>query len=67
MVYKLNPDGYAIGFNAWSGSTLVGQYACIPSRIQIQGSIARAMLSLNTATHPEYEGKGIFSTGPSHE
>lgn len=60
-LYGQNPDGPALGFNAWLDRRLVAHYACVPSRIRVDGQSARAMLSLNTATHPEFQGKGLFT------
>lgn len=60
-LYNANPDGLAIGFNAWAGDTLVAHYVCIPACVQIHGTVVRAMLSLNTATHPAHQGKGLFT------
>lgn len=60
-LYNANPDGPAIGFNAWDGEVLAAHYVCIPSRVEIHGVQIRAMLSLNTATHPLYQGQGLFT------
>lgn len=60
-LYNANPDGLAIGFNAWAGDTLVAHYVCIPTCVEIYGTVVRAMLSLNTATHPAHQGKGLFT------
>ena len=60
-LYNANPDGLAIGFNAWAGDTLVAHYVCIPTCVEIHGTVVRAMLSLNTATHPAHQGKGLFT------
>lgn len=60
-LYNANPDGLAIGFDAWDGGELVAHYVCIPSRVEIHGAASRAMLSLNTATHPSHQGQGLFT------
>ena len=61
-LYCKNPDGPAIGFDAWDGNQLAAHYVCVPATASVAGKEIRAMLSLNTATHPEYLGKGLFTT-----
>ena len=58
--YVENPLGPAIGFNAWDGNRLVGHYAIIP--VELSGKEYKQLWywSLNTATRPEYRGKGLF-------
>ncbi|KTD58728.1 hypothetical protein Lsai_1335 [Legionella sainthelensi] len=60
-LYIDNPEGSVIGFNVWDRDQLVAHYACIPAQIQINSTPVKAMLSLNTATHPNYQGKGLFT------
>jgi hypothetical protein len=57
-LYFKNPRGPLVGFDAFDGEKLVGHYACIPTKFQ--GFKRNSLLSLNTATHPEYQGRGIF-------
>ena len=60
-LYYENPDGPIIGFDAWVGDLAVAHYVCVPLRAQIQSvQPRRVLLSLNTATHPDYQGKGLF-------
>jgi len=60
-LYQNNPAGKAIGFDAWEGGNLAAHYVCVPARARIEGSIVNVLLSLNTATHPEYCCKGLFT------
>jgi len=60
-LYQQNPEGLAIGFDAWEGHNLVAHYACVPCMVELEGVPTRAMLSLNTATHPTHQGKGLFT------
>jgi GNAT superfamily N-acetyltransferase len=60
-LYKSNPDGTAIGFDAWDGDFLAAHYVVIPSAARIFGASVPVVLSLNTATHPKYQGKGLFT------
>lgn len=61
-LYVQNPAGCVIGFNAFDGSQLVAHYAVVPIRARVHGQLVRAALSLNTATHPLYRGKGLVTT-----
>ena len=57
-LYFENPRGNVIGYDAFDGEILVAHYACVP--IKIQGYESNSLLSLNTATLPSYQGRGIF-------
>ncbi len=59
--YTANPDGPAVGFNAWMGGELAGHYVTIPLLAKVNGREERGLLSLNTATAPEHQGKGLFT------
>jgi GNAT superfamily N-acetyltransferase len=60
-LYVDNPDGAALGFDAWDGERLAAHYACVPARAWVEGEQVAVLLSLNTATHPDYQGKGLFT------
>jgi len=60
-LYRDNPAGAAVGFDAWDGDRLVAHYACVPAAIRLHGRSSSALLSLNTATHPDYQGRGLFT------
>ncbi|WP_353190265.1 GNAT family N-acetyltransferase [Pandoraea pnomenusa] len=60
-LYVDNPDGHVVGFDAFDGERLIAHYACIPASLRLRGNVVRALLSLNTATHPDFQGKGLFS------
>ncbi|MDE2606451.1 MAG: GNAT family N-acetyltransferase [Burkholderiales bacterium] len=60
-LYQQNPYGPAVGFDAWLGDRLASHYVGIPIAAQVDGTPARALLSLNTATHPEHQGRGLFT------
>ncbi len=60
--YVQNPDGVALGYNAWHDSgTLAAHYATMPIRANINGLEERGLLSLNTATDKGHAGKGLFT------
>lgn len=60
-LYAKSPRGEAVGFDARVGDRTVAHYVCVPAEVQIRGETRRALLSLNTATHPEFQGKGLFT------
>lgn len=60
-LYVANPDGAAVGFDAWDGERLAAHYVCVPARAWVEGAQVPVLLSLNTATHPDYQGKGLFT------
>ena len=59
--YALNPAGSVVGFDAWAGDELAAHYVTIPVRFTIVGRATNGLLSLNTATHPTHQGKGLFT------
>lgn len=60
-LYEENPAGTVIGCDAWSGNRLAAHYVCVPVDARVSGVRKRVMLSLNTATHPDFQGKGLFT------
>jgi GNAT superfamily N-acetyltransferase len=60
--YRDNPAGQVVGADAWEGERLAAHYVTCPLEARIEGRIARGLLSLNTATHPDYQGRGLFTT-----
>lgn len=60
--YLDNPNGEVVSFNAWTeDGIMAAHYATIPIRMIIGGKIEKGLLSLNTATHPDHQGKGLFT------
>ena len=49
-LYTKNPEGLAIGFDAFDDGELVAHYVCIPTTITVTTGPVKALLSLNTAT-----------------
>jgi len=60
-LYAGNPNGAVMGMDAWDGDRLAAHYVCVPGAASVQGESCRVLLSLNTATHPDYQGKGLFT------
>jgi GNAT superfamily N-acetyltransferase len=59
-LYFSNPHGGVIGFDAFLEGDLVAHYAVIPRVYYVANQRFFAALSLNTATHPSHQGKGLF-------
>ncbi|CCN70290.1 GNAT family N-acetyltransferase [Vibrio nigripulchritudo] len=59
-LYKDNPNGIAVGFNAYTNGKIVGHYSCIPMYAVVSGVEHKGLLSLNTATDPGFQGRGLF-------
>ncbi len=60
-LYNKNPFGTAIGYNAYSQGKLVAHYVTIPVIYFFKNIKFEGLLSLNTVTHPDFQGKGIFT------
>ncbi len=60
-LYAQNPIGNAVGVNAFDGDELVAHYVTVPIEALVEGRTAKGLLSLNTATHPAHQGKGLFT------
>jgi predicted N-acetyltransferase YhbS len=60
--YADNPAGNIIGFNAFDGDELAAHYVTQPVIANVFGKEMKGLLSLNTATHPNHQGKKLFVT-----
>lgn len=60
-LYNKNPAGNVIGFNAFFKNKLVGHYALIPIKAKYKDQQIKALMSLNTATDKNHQGKGLFT------
>ena len=59
--YRDNPDGGVVGFDAWDGDRLCAHYVTCPTTARMGPASVRGLLSLNTATDPDYGGQGLFT------
>ena len=59
--YVDNPVGSIVGFNAYMENVLAAHYVTMPIYMNIEGKRTLGVLSLNTATHPEHQGKRLFT------
>lgn len=60
-LYFKNPQGNVVGFDALENGRVVAHYACIPASYMVGGKPSKGLLSLNTATAPSHQGKGLFT------
>lgn len=59
--YVMSPDGLCPVTLAVDGERLVGAYSLWPARMKIGGEVVLGAQSMDTMTHPDYQGKGIFT------
>ena len=59
-LYVENPDGPAVGMDAYLGDQLAAHYVTIPRQYRLGDTVFRALLSVNTATHPMHQRRGLF-------
>jgi hypothetical protein len=60
-LYSKNPVGSFIGADAFLGDAAVGQVAAIPCEYMLHGRLAKGLLALNVAVHPDLQGHRLFS------
>lgn len=60
-LYRENPAGAVVGYDAFAEGRLAAHYVCVPADVFMFGERRRGMLSLNTATHPDFQGRGLFT------
>ena len=59
--YFKNPVGDVVGFDAFYNNELVAHYVTIPVVYKFNDKTLNGLLSLNTATKAEHQGKGLFT------
>ena len=59
--YGGNPDGKAVGCNAFAGDELVGHMAAIVFHSRLEGEDRRGMYTVNGAVHPAHRGRRLQS------
>jgi GNAT superfamily N-acetyltransferase len=59
--YFQNPNGNVVGFDAFYGRELAAHYVTIPVVYIFNNRDIRGLLSLNTATDSNHQGKGLFT------
>jgi len=60
--FRDNPAGPGIGAVATDASRIVGQYVVLPTQLRLGKEVVLGAQSLDTMTHPDYRGQGMFVT-----
>ncbi|MBR5653171.1 MAG: GNAT family N-acetyltransferase [Prevotella sp.] len=60
--YVDNPCGGVISFNAIDNGKIVAHQSFVPELMEVDGRVVRCARSMAVVTHPDYQGKGLFST-----
>ena len=60
-LYGDNPDGRAVGCNAFLGTQLVGHMASIPMVATVEGVRKRVLFLVNGSVHPAHRGQRLQS------
>lgn len=58
--YYQNPAGEVVGFDAFYNGQIAAHYVAIPVIYNYKGELIKGLLSLNTATKKQHQGKGLF-------
>lgn len=59
--YSQNPQGAMVGTDAFFEGELIAHHATIPVSYTVFGQQAKGLLAINNVTHPDHQGKGLFS------
>jgi GNAT superfamily N-acetyltransferase len=65
-MYRDNPRGQVIGFNAIDKEKIVAHYACLPCELMLGGEKKKSLLAILSTTHPDYQGQGLFPKLANH-
>lgn len=60
--FDANPAGQPVLAVAEDGGKIVGQYALWPVELAVGSEVVLGAQSLDTMTHPDYRGQGMFTT-----
>ena len=60
--YVDNPCGGVISYNAIDNGKIVAHQSFVPELMEVDGRVVRCARSMAVVTHPDYQGKGLFST-----
>jgi len=60
--YRRNPAGSSIVWLAEHNNRVIGHYGVIPVRMKLGNSYIKGSSSCDGATHPKYQGRGVFSS-----
>jgi hypothetical protein len=59
-LYRTNPNGYAIGYNAFYGDEVAAHYVVVPFQVEIEGELKKSALALNAGVDERHRGQSLF-------
>lgn len=59
-LYRDNPNGQAIGYNAFCDGEAAAHYVVIPFQVEIEGELRKSALALNAGVDERHRGQALF-------
>lgn len=59
-LYRNNPNGGAIGYNAFYQDEVAAHYVVVPFQVEIEGQLMKSALALNAAVDARHRGQSLF-------
>jgi ribosomal protein S18 acetylase RimI-like enzyme len=59
-LYRDNPNGEAIGYNAFSEDDVAAHYVVVPFEVEIEGEPRKSALALNAGVDERHRGQSLF-------
>ncbi len=59
-LYRDNPNGQAIGYNAFFDGEAVAHYVVIPFQVELEGELKTSALALNAGVDERHRGQSLF-------
>lgn len=59
-LYRDNPNGGAIGYNAFFGDEVAAHYVVVPFAVEIDGEVKKSALALNAGVDARHRGQSLF-------
>ncbi len=59
-LYRDNPNGGAIGYNAFDGDEVAAHYVVVPFLVEIDGELKKSALALNAGVDERHRGQSLF-------
>src|SRR5262249_30642237 len=59
-LYRDNPNGQAIGYNAFCGDEVAAHYVVVPFQVEFENRTVTSALALNTAVDERHRGQSLF-------
>jgi hypothetical protein len=59
-LYRDNPDGGAIGYNAFYGDEVAAHYVVIPFQVEFASELRKSALALNAGVDERHRGQSLF-------